>query len=190
MKTKQYAKLEIQNQGKMLKVKDIFSKYSTTFTNLRERTIKQLKVLPKGVVIKKKIKKWYYYYLVYRKGNKIFTDYIGKKKPKKLIEQIKKRQTLKKKLFEIEDNLYALGVARRISRGSAFRKRFEVFKRDNFTCQYCGRSVKRHKAVLVVDHIFPKKKGGKDDLSNFITSCTDCNLGKRDNLLTDKNKSS
>lgn len=167
----------------MLKVKELFKKNIKYFKKLKEKTKRDLNDLPKGVVQKKKIKSWNYYYLCYRKGDKIFTDYIGKDKPSKLLQQIKRRQALTKKLYEIEDNLYALGAARRMTRGLNPRKRFEVFKRDNFTCQYCGRDVKKHRVVLMVDHIFPKRKGGEDSLANFITACTECNLGKHDNLL-------
>ena len=56
--------------------------------------------------------------------------------------------------------------------------RFEVFKRDEFTCQYCGR--KAPDVILNVDHITPVAKGGTDDIFNLITSCFDCNNGKRD----------
>ncbi len=54
--------------------------------------------------------------------------------------------------------------------------RFEVFKRDSFTCQYCGRSAPD--VLLHIDHISPVSKGGEDDIMNLITSCVDCNLGK------------
>lgn len=54
--------------------------------------------------------------------------------------------------------------------------RFEVFKRDNFTCQYCGRSPPEVK--LEPDHIKPLVDGGTDELSNLVTSCFDCNRGK------------
>lgn len=40
--------------------------------------------------------------------------------------------------------------------------RFEVFKRDKFTCQYCGR--KAPDVVLQIDHISPVSKGGKNVL--------------------------
>mgnify|MGYP003405974009 CR=1 FL=1 len=43
--------------------------------------------------------------------------------------------------------------------------RFEVFKRDNFTCQYCGRMAPD--VVLEVDHINPVSKGGDNDISNY-----------------------
>lgn len=61
--------------------------------------------------------------------------------------------------------------------------RFEVFKRDNFTCTYCGRNVKDDKIKLHCDHIHPKSNGGLDALENLTTSCEDCNLGKADVLL-------
>lgn len=61
--------------------------------------------------------------------------------------------------------------------------RFEVFKRDNFTCQYCGK--KSPDVILHVDHIIPVSKGGNNDLINLITACKDCNLGKSDRKLKD-----
>ncbi len=54
--------------------------------------------------------------------------------------------------------------------------RFDVFKRDGFVCQYCGRTPPE--VVLEVDHINPKSKGGKDNINNYITACVDCNRGK------------
>jgi len=62
--------------------------------------------------------------------------------------------------------------------------RFEVFKRDNFTCQYCGREAPE--AVLEIDHIIPIKEDGTDDLYNLTTSCFDCNRGKKDKLLRNR----
>lgn len=61
--------------------------------------------------------------------------------------------------------------------------RFEVFKRDKFTCQYCGRM--SPDVILEVDHLKPVSKGGTDDILNLVTSCRDCNRGKRDRELTD-----
>lgn len=56
------------------------------------------------------------------------------------------------------------------------RTRFEVFKRDEFCCQYCGR--RSPDVVLEVDHIVPRCEGGTDDPINLRTSCWDCNHGK------------
>ena len=61
--------------------------------------------------------------------------------------------------------------------------RFEVFKRDSFTCQYCGR--KAPDVILEVDHIKPVAEGGKNDILNLITSCQECNRGKGKKVLTE-----
>lgn len=61
--------------------------------------------------------------------------------------------------------------------------RFEVFKRDKFTCQYCG--AKAPDAVLHVDHIQPVSKGGTNDIMNLVTSCDSCNGGKSNVLISD-----
>lgn len=54
--------------------------------------------------------------------------------------------------------------------------RFEVFKRDSFTCQYCGG--KAPDVILVVDHIKPVAEGGDNEIMNLVTSCQPCNAGK------------
>lgn len=61
--------------------------------------------------------------------------------------------------------------------------RFEVFKRDKFTCQYCGASAPD--VILEIDHIQPVSKGGKDDIMNLVTACRDCNRGKTNKELSD-----
>ena len=63
------------------------------------------------------------------------------------------------------------------------KTRFEVFKRDNFTCQYCGRHAPD--VVLECDHIKPVADGGKNTMLNLITSCMDCNRGKGKTKLSD-----
>ena len=63
------------------------------------------------------------------------------------------------------------------------RLRFEVLKRDAFTCQYCGKQPPD--TILHLDHIKPVSKGGKNTILNLITSCQDCNLGKSDKELSD-----
>ena len=56
------------------------------------------------------------------------------------------------------------------------RTRFEVFKRDDFTCRYCGK--KSPEVILEVDHIVARADGGSDDPMNLATSCWACNSGK------------
>jgi len=79
-------------------------------------------------------------------------------------------------------------VNRRIERKSLSKKiRFEVFKRDMFKCQYCGRSpIKDQDVVLEVDHIVPVAEGGSNDMLNLVTSCWDCNRGKGVRKLEDR----
>jgi len=62
--------------------------------------------------------------------------------------------------------------------------RFEIFKRDNFQCKYCGKKVPD--VVLELDHIIPRSKNGLDDIANLITSCFDCNRGKSDRKIEDR----
>lgn len=64
--------------------------------------------------------------------------------------------------------------------------RFEILKRDNFTCAYCGRNPIKDEVKLVIDHITPYSKGGKTIKSNLIASCEECNLGKSDVLLSER----
>jgi hypothetical protein len=66
--------------------------------------------------------------------------------------------------------------------GLGKKLRFEVFKRDKFTCQYCGR--KSPDIVLQVDHVLPVSVGGQNIAENLVTSCVDCNAGKSDNPIS------
>lgn len=63
------------------------------------------------------------------------------------------------------------------------KQRFDVLNRDLFTCQYCGK--RPPEAILEVDHIKPVSKGGDNSISNLITACKDCNVGKYDRELPD-----
>ena len=56
------------------------------------------------------------------------------------------------------------------------KTRFEVFKRDLFQCQYCGK--RPPNALLEVDHIMPVAEGGTNRITNLATSCFECNRGK------------
>lgn len=62
--------------------------------------------------------------------------------------------------------------------------RFEVFKRDSFTCQYCGR--RAPDVALHCDHVKPLVEGGEHNILNLTTACVDCNLGKGPRELSDQ----
>lgn len=56
------------------------------------------------------------------------------------------------------------------------RLRYEVLRRDNHTCKYCGGTAPD--VTLTVDHVVPSTLGGSDDPSNLVAACKDCNAGK------------
>jgi 5-methylcytosine-specific restriction endonuclease McrA len=58
-----------------------------------------------------------------------------------------------------------------------------VFKRDKWTCQYCG--IKCTRSKITIDHIVPKSLGGKTDYLNCTSSCQPCNKYKS-NLTLEK----
>lgn len=61
--------------------------------------------------------------------------------------------------------------------------RFEVLKRDRFTCTYCGANGAG--VELHVDHVLATANGGKTVAANLTTACRDCNLGKGARLLSE-----
>lgn len=88
--------------------------------------------------------------------------------------------------FEAAKELLGLKRKPKGGRKDAPKKiRFEILHRDGFRCQYCG-TTPQLGAVLQVDHIIPVANGGANTWSNLITSCRDCNIGKRTMTLTSK----
>ena len=59
--------------------------------------------------------------------------------------------------------------------------RFNVFLRDNFTCQYCHEKFSANE--LTFDHLIPKCLDGKTTWDNVVSACTLCNLKKGRKLL-------
>ena len=51
--------------------------------------------------------------------------------------------------------------------------RFNIYTRDNFTCQYCNHRFKMKN--LTFDHVIPRCEGGKTDWTNIVTACKPCN---------------
>lgn len=56
------------------------------------------------------------------------------------------------------------------------RLRFEILRRDGYTCRYCG--AKAPDVQLEVDHVIAATLGGSDEPANLVTACEDCNRGK------------
>lgn len=59
--------------------------------------------------------------------------------------------------------------------------RREVFRRDQFTCQYCG----KHTLDLTIDHVVPKHLGGEHSWTNVVAACAACNHHKGGRTLLD-----
>jgi len=57
--------------------------------------------------------------------------------------------------------------------------RQEIFRRDNYTCQYCGTKSEN----LHCDHVIPLSRGGTNDPANLVTACARCNLSKSSKTL-------
>lgn len=58
--------------------------------------------------------------------------------------------------------------------------RRNIFERDRYTCQYCGRAPVR--SDLSIDHVVPRSRGGSTTWTNVVLACTECNARKRDRL--------
>ncbi len=50
----------------------------------------------------------------------------------------------------------------------------EVFLRDRFTCQYCGKKTQD----LTLDHVIPRRQHGAHTWENVVAACNVCNLRK------------
>jgi 5-methylcytosine-specific restriction endonuclease McrA len=51
--------------------------------------------------------------------------------------------------------------------------RRNVFKRDHYTCQYCG--AQPDSEELTIDHVLPRSQGGVSSWENCVLACTACN---------------
>lgn len=61
--------------------------------------------------------------------------------------------------------------------------RKEILERDGNRCQYCGIDLIKLEEVgfpAHIDHIKPRRSGGKHNPGNLVACCWKCNLGKRD----------
>ena len=56
--------------------------------------------------------------------------------------------------------------------------RRNIFKRDHFTCQYCGKQPGVDD--LTLDHVIPRAQSGESRWDNCVLACLDCNHRKAD----------
>ncbi|NMC84907.1 MAG: HNH endonuclease [Anaerolineaceae bacterium] len=57
----------------------------------------------------------------------------------------------------------------------------EIFRRDNYTCQYCGKQTTN----LTIDHVLPRHLGGQHVWTNVVAACPACNHLKGGRLLSE-----
>lgn len=75
--------------------------------------------------------------------------------------------------FQVPSIIRMVYLIRR-PRPSARLSRSEVFRRDRFTCQYCGRQT----LDLTLDHVIPRRRGGGHTWDNLVSACRRCNHRK------------
>jgi 5-methylcytosine-specific restriction endonuclease McrA len=62
-------------------------------------------------------------------------------------------------------------------------KRQALYKRDSFTCVYCGKKMRQGSKLLTIDHVQPQQLGGTNAARNLVTACKNCNSSKQNKSL-------
>ena len=78
---------------------------------------------------------------------------------------------------------------RMVFRTKALLTQRNLFIRDQYTCQYCGRNKQqlKHSEFLTRDHVIPRHIGGKDCWENVVACCNSCNNKKAYFMLDETN---
>jgi hypothetical protein len=93
-----------------------------------------------------------------------------------------------KRVFKIPEIIKTLNFADLPNRRVKLSRR-AIYKRDEYTCQYCGKKAPSQMPIedLTIDHVLPKSQGGKTTWGNVALACLDCNR-KKDNKTPDQAK--
>lgn len=67
-----------------------------------------------------------------------------------------------------------LGYMVRRPRTNVSLSKREILRRDDYTCQYCG----RQSSMLTIDHVIPRRLGGQHIWTNVVAACPTCNRHK------------
>jgi 5-methylcytosine-specific restriction endonuclease McrA len=84
--------------------------------------------------------------------------------------------------FEIPSVIKLSYMVRRPRPRIALSKR-EILRRDDYTCQYCGRKMR----TLTLDHVVPRRQGGSHTWDNLVAACSPCNRRKGGKLAGEVN---
>jgi hypothetical protein len=79
-------------------------------------------------------------------------------------------------VFFVNEPLTETKEMRRIGRYIPVKMKMRVARRDNYTCQVCGRHLKDDE--MEFDHTIPFSKGGSSEEHNIRLICSDCNRNK------------
>lgn len=88
--------------------------------------------------------------------------------------------------FELP-SVIALREYRPVAGGFPAFTRFNLFLRDDFTCQYCGQRFPTHD--LTFDHVVPRCQGGRSNWQNVVAACVNCNHRKGNRTLAQLKRS-
>ena len=69
-----------------------------------------------------------------------------------------------------------------MSKNYSDKKRFAVFNKTNGRCAYCGVELE-YDGVWHMEHILPRSRGGKNEISNMLATCGKCNCRKHSRTL-------
>lgn len=85
-----------------------------------------------------------------------------------------------RRLFRVPEVVVLTRYDKLPNRKVTFSRR-TLYKRDNFTCQYCGKTPGSEE--LTLDHVIPRSKGGETTWENCVIACVKCNTKKADKTL-------
>lgn len=83
-------------------------------------------------------------------------------------------------VFYVSEPFTETEKERRRGRYIPFDIKMRVVRRDNHTCQECGKHLKDNEVEF--DHIIPLSKGGSTEEHNIRLTCYDCNRNKSNNV--------
>jgi len=122
---------------------------------------------------------------------------IENKKAEVLKESDKVIKTMGGKIINIPIVLRLIKFIRILYKKEVPFSKKNVFVRDNYTCQFCGRKVSDSllsnkdsnykKTKATIDHLKPVSKGGLSSWDNCVCACFECNNKKGDRNLADTN---
>jgi hypothetical protein len=85
-------------------------------------------------------------------------------------------------VFFVNEPLTETEELRKVSRSISRKMFLRIVRRDNQTCQICGKNLKEEE--IQIDHIIPFSEGGPTEEGNLRVLCGDCNRKKRASVET------